>query len=158
MLGRHDCGAMYVIRATPESTVIEARLSGVVDTSEALRAVSQAFALADAGGLARILVDIVELTANFDPVVVATSLAIRLESAVRIALICTEEHLPGAREFAKLARGGGNFGVFTRSEDAEAWLVSTPGHRLSGAAAVRPASGAQPRNGRTTGERRSGAA
>lgn len=121
---------MYVIRVRPGGTVLEATLSDGVDSAEALRAVSQALALAEAGGITRILADVTGMTDGPDPVVLAAALGKRLDAPMRLAVTCTAGQLAHARRVANLAGAGSNLGVFTRGEDAEAWLASNPGKRV----------------------------
>ncbi|MGE3073577.1 MAG: hypothetical protein AB7N24_05745 [Dehalococcoidia bacterium] len=125
---------MYSIRVQADVEVLEAVFTGSVSTEEALRAVSQAFVLAEAGNLSRAICDLREVEDGLPHgslSVIAASFTARLNSGQRIAMLCTSEQLPVARRFARFARIGEELGVFTRAADAEAWIESERSARLS---------------------------
>ena len=122
---------MYVIRVLPSGTALEASFSDAVETAEALRAVSQALVLAEAGRISAILADVSEVSEAPDLLVVGAALGKRLDPPLRLALVCTAEHLPMVRRLATITGARANLGVFTRTEDATAWLAARPGARVS---------------------------
>lgn len=131
--GTHNDRAMYSIRVRAGGEVLEAVFSGEVTTSEALRAVSHAYSLAEAGGISRALCDLRSVETGPLPSisVIAASFATRFSPGERVAMLCTEEQLNHARQFARFARMGEELGVFTRLGDAEEWLASQAYRRLS---------------------------
>lgn len=138
---------MYSIRVRPGNQVVEASLSDAVPTSEALRAVSQTLALAEAGQIHRILADISEMQDTADWPVVAAALRERLTPPLRLAIVCTATQLLTVRRFATRTSARSNLGVFTRATDAEAWLASNAGQRLPQTTALHlqaPASASEP--------------
>jgi len=128
---------MYAIRAGADRGVLEAVFSAHVPTEEALRAISQAFVLAEAGGISRALCDVRGVDAGLTHgslSVIAASFVARFFAGQRIAMLCTPEQLPLARHFARFARIGEELGVFTREPDARAWLESVPARTVSATA------------------------
>lgn len=125
---------MYQIRVRPGSDALEATFSEELTARESLRAISQAFALANAGAVARALCDIRGVSSG-PPVEalapIAASLRARLGTGQRVALLCWPAQLALVRRFARAASGGCEVGVFTRDEDARQWLESAAGQRLS---------------------------
>ncbi|MGE0599198.1 MAG: hypothetical protein AB7J35_07865 [Dehalococcoidia bacterium] len=125
---------MYSIRVRADVEVLEAVFTASVTTEEALRAVSQAFVLAEAGNISRAICDLREVEDGLPHgslSVIAASFTSRLSAGQRIAMLCTPEQLPVARRFARFARIGEELGVFTRAADADAWIESAPSTRLS---------------------------
>ena len=124
---------MYTIRVSRDGETLEATFSGEVTTSEALRAVVQAFTLAEAGNISRALCDVGAIEAGPLPSVsvIAAAFATRCEPGQRIALLCSPEQLPQARKFARFAGVGEELGLFTRMDDAQSWLAAGPRQRLS---------------------------
>lgn len=120
---------MYAIRVGAEGEVLEAVFSGSVPPGEVLRAVSQAFVLAEAVGIRRAICD----TRDIETGLTRTNLSLlaagfsgRVSVGQRVAVLCTPEQLRFTRRFARLARIGEEFGVFTRPTDAEEWLARVP--------------------------------
>jgi len=124
---------MYAIRVRERGDVLEVVFSGEVTTSETLRAVDQAFALAEAGEITRAICDLRNVAAGPMPSIsiIAVSFATRLSPGQRVAITCSESQLAHTRQFARFARIGEELGVFTRTDDAEAWLEAGPTRRLS---------------------------
>jgi hypothetical protein len=148
---------MYAIRTGADDGVLGAEFSGRVSTAEALRAVSQAFALAEAGHLTRAVCDIRGIEAGPDPSsleVIATSVSSHLAGGRRIALLCTIRQLRLARKFARLTGAREEIGLFTRPVDAEAWLSGRPVRRLSRTALRHMEAPALPAEPPPAGERR----
>lgn len=125
---------MYQIRVHTNSAMLDVSFSGAVSTEEALRAISQGFALAEASSIQRAMCDLRDVTAGLSLdsfSLVAATFVTRLSAAQRIAVICTAGQVAPARHFARVARAGEELGVFTRPDDAEAWLAGVPSQRLS---------------------------
>lgn len=130
MLGMR--GAMYVIRVRPGGEMLEAVFEGPMPIEEALRAVSQGFALAEAGKIGRALVELSGPDGGPESVLpLAAAFRMRLGPDQRVALLCAAEQLPGARRFARLTGVRDGLGIFTRAEDAEEWLAGRTEQRLS---------------------------
>lgn len=116
---------MYAIRARALDGVVEARFSGHVAPEEALRAVSQAFALAEAGEIHRGLCDLRQVSHRAgNTIVLGAAFASRFTQEHRVALICDRRQLSLCRRLTRLAGYGERLGVFTREVDAEAWVAS----------------------------------
>ncbi len=125
---------MYALRVRADVEVLEAEFSGTVTTEEALRAVSQAFILAEASNVTRAICDLREVEnglAHGSLSVIAAGFTARLRAGLRIAVVCTPAQLPVARRFARFAKIGEELGVFTRATDARAWIASSPNGRIS---------------------------
>ena len=125
---------MYTIRVRPDGSTLDVTFSGEVPTSEALRAVSQGFALAEAGNIQRAMCDLSEVAAGPDLdtfSIIAASFVTRLLPGQRIAVLCSPAQLPMARRFSRFAEVGEELGVFTRLADADDWLRGVPEQRLS---------------------------
>lgn len=144
---------MYVIRATAGQ--VEVVFSSRVPLSEALRAVSQASAMAEAGDAQRVLCDLraIELGPTGTDVL-AAALASHDLAGWRLALVCSERQRGPAVRFARRTGVREELGVFTREDDARAWLdaavrtsVSTTMRRHFGC----PASGESPAAARERG-------
>ena len=114
---------MYAIRVETSTQRLVVTLSERLSTEEALRAVSQTFALAEAGNLTTIWCDLQSLErgpANL--VVVAAALSARYQEGMRIAFIARAEQV---RLLQRLVRFSGiRQGVngFLEAAQAEAWL------------------------------------
>ena len=123
---------MYAIRARAVDGVLEARFSGNVAPEEALRAISQAFALADAGAIRRGICDLREMRPGAgDVVFLGAAFAARSTAGQRIAVICSPRQLSLCSRLARLAGYGEQLGIFTREADAEAWLHTAQHERLA---------------------------
>ena len=117
---------MYGIRDDKNAGLLLLELSGRVPTAEAARAVSQAFALAEAGQRTRLLCDLREVSLGPDePGVVAALIAARSSANLRIAFVGNAEQLRQAGKLAQISGIAGQAGVFSRVADAEAWLART---------------------------------
>lgn len=110
---------------------MEALFSGAVPFEEALRGVSQALTMADAGGCTRILGDVrAVLSGPSDMDLVAAALATR-SGDERIAILCSPAQLGAIRRFARRTGLRQQLGVFTRETDARAWLAGPSRTALS---------------------------
>ena len=85
---------MYAIRVDAAAEMLRAEASGRVGTDQALRAISQAFALADAGVLARILCDVREVERGPHLGTISAALSTRCRRGLRIALLVRSEQRP----------------------------------------------------------------
>ncbi|MEO8539152.1 MAG: hypothetical protein ABI577_05380 [bacterium] len=123
---------MYGIRARAVDDVLEVRFVGQVAPEEALRAVSQAFALADAGNLTRAVCDFREMSrSSGNVIVIGAAFASNFESRHRVAILCDRRQLSLCRRLSRLAGFDERLGVFTREADAEDWLMASPRTQLS---------------------------
>lgn len=125
---------MYALRVRADGDVLEAVFTGSVTTEEVLRAVSQAFVLAEASNVTRAMCDLREVAdglPHHSLSVIAASFTSRLQTGQRIAMLCTPEQLRVARRFAKFARIGEELGVFTRESDAQEWAGGAATARVS---------------------------
>ena len=129
----HTGADMYVIRAR-HGNLIEAEFSGRLTTAETLRAVSQAFTLAEADGITRAMCDTrgVERGPG-NLLLVAAAFAARNRIEVRVALGSRPEQFALGQRFARYTGARTGVGVFTTRETATAWLNS-------GEAPARPSS------------------
>lgn len=127
---------MYAIRVWADEAVVEVVVSGLVDPEEGLRAVSQAFALAEAGRISRALCDLTGAGRDASSItILGAGLAARLTPPQRVAVVCTEAQLAFCRRLVHRSGFGENLGIFTREGDARAWLTSPVSHgRLAGPA------------------------
>jgi hypothetical protein len=128
---------LYSIRVQADSATLAVVFSGGVPVAELLRAVSQGFALAEAGDIQRALCDLRQVVdgPNLDTFsVIAATFVTRLEPGQRVAILCAPAQLPLARRFARFASIGEELAVFTRAADADEWLAGTPERRLSSTA------------------------
>lgn len=116
---------MYAIRVLVDEGLLEVTASGYVGPEEALRAVAQGFALAEAGGISRAVCDMTALTHDASSIVVlGAAFASRFQPGQRMAVVCNPRQLSLCRKLATLSRFGENFGLFTREADARAWLTA----------------------------------
>lgn len=115
---------MYSIQDDATTGLLRISLSGRVPTAEAARAVSQAFALAEAGGRQRLLCDLRDVTRGpEEPAVLVSQVRARADANLRFAFVGNGKQLRMARKLAQEAGISLQSGVFTRLEDATAWLA-----------------------------------
>lgn len=115
---------MYAIRDTGKT--LQVTFSGPVSTEEALRAVSQAFALADAGSLSAATCDLREITRGpGSAILVAAALGSRFRSGMRVGFIISSGQLPLVRRIARFSRIPEGLGVFESFERAESWVTAS---------------------------------
>lgn len=127
---------MYAIRVRAEEAVVEVVVSGRPGPEEAMRAVSQAFALAEAGSISRALCDLIAVGRDAPGIaVLGATLVARIGPDQRVAVVCAKTQLAFCRRLARRTGFGDNLGIFTREADARAWLTAPSGHgTLSGPA------------------------
>ena len=114
---------MYAIRVHVEEGWLEVTASGLVGPEEALRAVSQAFALAEAGRITRAACDLTAVEGGASAIVVlGAAFASRFQPSQQVAIVCVQRQLALCRRLARLSGFGDNVGLFTREQDATSWL------------------------------------
>jgi len=123
---------MYALRIRAGGVVLDAEFSGRVSTEEALRAVSQGFALAEAGNIERSLCDLRGIEEGPESLsIIAAAFSTRLMAGQRVALLVHEAQLPTVRRFGTFTHVGGGLGAFSRASDAEEWLAKGPSMQVS---------------------------
>lgn len=113
---------MYVIRA-PGPNALEVVFSERVTTVEGLRAITQAFALADAGSVTSALCDLTEVQrgpGNY--LELAVALATRIRPGMRIAFVGGRMQRPFVRRLARFSGIRQGLGIFETRRDAARWL------------------------------------
>lgn len=115
---------MYTIRAQ-HGEMLDTELCGRLTTAEALRAVSQSFELAEAGGITRAVCDVrgVERGPG-NLLLVAAAFASRYQRGMRVALVSRPEQFGLVQRFARYAGGRAGVGAFVTREAAADWLDS----------------------------------
>lgn len=114
---------MYSIRVDPQHERLVLVFSDGLNTNEALRAVSQGFALAEAGGLTDILCDLRDVVRGpSNLLVVAASLASHFSEGTRIALVVGEEQVRLVQRFVRFSGVARGINAFLEPAQAEAWL------------------------------------
>lgn len=123
---------MYGIRVV-DGVRVEVVFWGWLSTEEALRAVSQAFALAEAGSLDHAICDLRGVDRGPESLpVVRAAVAWRMAPRARVALVVAPRQRRLARWFARQAAERGAIGDFLSMADAGAWLAPNhPKRRLS---------------------------
>jgi hypothetical protein len=115
---------MYTIRAQ-HGGLLDTELSGRLTTTEALRAVSQSFALAEADGITRAVFDVrgVERGPG-NLLLVAAAFASRYQRGMRVALVSRPEQFGLVQRFARYTGARAGVGAFVTPEAAADWLDS----------------------------------
>jgi len=112
---------MYVIRAHGPGS-LEVTFSERVTTAEALRAISQAFALADAGSAASALCDVSAVERGPGSYLeLAVALATRVHPGMRIAFVAARPQRPFLARLARFSGIAGGLGIFESRAEAEQW-------------------------------------
>lgn len=115
---------MYSIRAQ-RGELLDTELSGRLTTAEALRAVSQSFALAEADGIWRAVCDVRAVERGpGNLLLVAASFASRYQEGMRVALVSRPEQLALVRRFARYTGSRAGVAAFLTPEAAANWLDS----------------------------------
>lgn len=127
---------MYAIRVRAVDGLIEATFSGHLSPEEALRAVAQAFTLAEAGDITLGIGDLTGIGRQSSSIVVlGAAFAAKFKDTQRLAVVCSTEQLAFCRRLARLSSFDGRLGIFTREADATQWLAtSVPSGRISSTA------------------------
>ncbi len=123
---------MYIIRVV-DGARIEAEFSGHVRAEEALRAASQAFALAEAANLDRAICNLRGVERGPEGLAeVGAAIAWRMGPTARVALVIAPGQHRLAQWFARRAGGPGAISAFHSITEAAAWLgMERPQPRLS---------------------------
>ncbi|MGE5594497.1 MAG: hypothetical protein ACM3S1_00520, partial [Hyphomicrobiales bacterium] len=104
---------MYAIRVDDQRKLLRLELSGRVTTDEALRAVSQAYALAEAGAILGVLCDLTPLDRGpAGLLLVAAAVAAGYREGMRLAFVGGEHQARAAERvvrFSGLREGAGCF-------------------------------------------------
>lgn len=115
--------AMYAIRVDSERQALLINLSGRVTTSEAQRAVMQAFALAEAVNLQAVCCDGTALERGpGGSLAVSALIALSYHEPMRIAFIGGAYHAGALRRLIRFSGIRGGMKVFRTTMDAEGWL------------------------------------
>lgn len=114
---------MYAIRVDDERKLLRVELSSRVTTDEALRAVSQAYTLAEAGGIRAVLCDLSALRRGPGSlIVVAAALAGGYREGLRVALVGARDRSRMLDRLVRFSGIGPGIDAFATIEDAGAWL------------------------------------
>jgi hypothetical protein len=114
---------MYVIRVDESRTLLRVECSGDLATTECVRAVSQAFALAEAGNIwaLQVELDAVEHCPSGSDIV-GTALAAGHREGTRVAIIASGESRPFARRVARQSGLRDAVRVVDDEDEARRWL------------------------------------
>jgi hypothetical protein len=120
---------MYSIRVDSQHERLLLAFSDGLNTNEALRAVSQGFAMAEAGRLTDVLCDLTGITRGpSNLLVVAASFASHYNEGTRIALVVSQEQVRWVQRFVRFSGIRQGVNAFLETAQAEAWL-SMPARR-----------------------------
>ncbi|PFG73998.1 hypothetical protein [Tepidiforma thermophila] len=114
---------MYTIRVTPEGR-LHAEASGRLSTAEALRLASQGFALADAGAITDLLVDVRGVERGPGQwLVLGAVIASRMEGPMRLAVVAGPAQEPVVRRILRYAGLRNRAAVVMTEEEALRWFA-----------------------------------
>jgi len=114
---------MYTIRVTPEGR-LHAAASGRLSTAEALRLASQGFALADAGAITDLVVDVRGVERGPGQwVVLGAVVASRMDGPMRLAVVAGPAQEPVVRRILRYAGLRNRAAVVTTEEEALRWFA-----------------------------------
>lgn len=114
---------MYVIRA-PGPKALDVTFSERVTGPEGLRAIAQAFALADAGSVTSAICDLTGVErgpGNY--LELAVALATRIRPDMRIGFVATRAQRPFVQRLARFSGIRDGLGLFETRKEAERWLA-----------------------------------
>jgi hypothetical protein len=115
---------MYTLRVDSERQALLIAMSGRLTTSETLRAVSQAFTLAEAVNINAVSCDLTAVEKGpGGTLVVAATMALRFAAPMRIAFIGTPAHSQAVRRLIRFSGVRGGLRFFGTTMGAEAWLT-----------------------------------
>lgn len=114
---------MYTIQVTPEGR-LRATVSGRVTTSEALRLVSQGFALAEAGAITDLLVDVRGVERGPGQwLMLAAVVSSRLEEPMRLAVVTGPRQEPVVRRILRYSGARRRAALFMDDGAALRWFA-----------------------------------
>lgn len=126
---------MYTMRVDATTNLLSVECRGRLTTEEALRAVSQAFTLAEAGNIRGMLWDLSQLRRGPGSLlVVAATLSCRYQPSMRIAFAATGIKLDLARRLIRFSGLRSGLRAFESEREASRWLspvLARPETRLS---------------------------
>lgn len=126
-----DCSVMYRIRVTTED-VLEVALSGNVPLPEAMRAVTQAAALMEAGGIRRCTCDLRDVSgAPGGGGAIAAAVGARLPTGARVAFVVSRRQRGYTAALVRRAGLEGSTGMFDSPAKGLAWLNGRAGAGIS---------------------------
>jgi hypothetical protein len=115
---------MYAIRVDAGQGLLRVEVSGRLVTAEALRAMSQAFTLAEASGLKSAFCDVRELDRGpAGTMVIAASLSVLFQPGTRIAFIARSEQLSFLARLVRFSGIRRGIRSFTSESEALVWLI-----------------------------------
>jgi hypothetical protein len=116
---------MYVIRVSGDA--LSVTFSEHVHTDEALRAISQSFALADAGAIRHATVDLTGIEKGpANSLVIAVALASRMQPGLKVAFVCGALQRPYIRRIARFSGIREGLGLFESQANAQHWFAGNP--------------------------------
>jgi hypothetical protein len=115
---------MYTLRVDSERQALLISMSGRLTTSETLRAVSQAFTLAEAVGIQAVCCDVTAVEKGpGGSLVIAATIAIRYAAPIRIAFVGSPAQSLAIRRIIRFSGIRGGLRFFGTTIGAEAWLA-----------------------------------
>lgn len=126
---------MYTMRVDAERRLLSVECRGRLTTEEALRAVSQAFTLAEAGNIRGVICDLAGVHRGPGGLlIVAAAFASRFQPSMRVAFVGSGARLDIARRFIRFSGVRNGLRAFGEAGEASAWLnpvLRRPKPRLS---------------------------
>lgn len=119
---------MYVIRTDAPRRVLTIECSGHLPTAEALRALSQAALLMEAGGITRVLCDLSRVTRGPGGLLpVAAALHVRRDERWRVAFVTGPRQRRMVQRLVRFSGLRKGVVVLGRATDARSWLEAPDG-------------------------------
>lgn len=116
--------AMFTIRADASQRMLRLDLSGRVVTREALRALSQAFSMAETSRITAIQCDVTEIERGpARLLMLAAVFSVRWHEPMRIAFVGRPVQAPFVRRFINFSGRSHAMGFFVPSELPQDWLL-----------------------------------
>ncbi len=121
---------MYTIRADSAQHLLRIEMSGRVTTGEALRALSQSMALADASGIPAVSCDLSEVERGPGGLLMlAAVFSSRYHHPMRVAFVGNPGQARMVQRFMNFTGRAHAMGFFTAAENPERWLAEAPVQR-----------------------------
>ena len=115
---------MYTIRVDSERQALLVHVSGRLTTSEAQRAVTQAFSLAQAVNLQAVCCDVTDLEQGpGNWISIAGLIRLQFQPPMRIAFVGTAYHARGLQRLVRFSGVRRGIRIFATTMAAEAWLT-----------------------------------